>query len=65
MINTPNKTAESYNIMLAGVADSPLFECVCMEETREERRELEEELLALRLSDSLINLSCVCCFLLI
>lgn len=30
MINTPNKTAESYNIMLAGVADSPLFERVCV-----------------------------------
>lgn len=25
MINTPNKTAEFSNIMLAGVADSPLF----------------------------------------
>lgn len=34
-----------------------------MEESREERRELEEGFLALRLSDSLINLSCVCCFL--
>lgn len=34
-----------------------------MEESREERRELKEEFLALRLSDSLINLSCMCCFL--
>lgn len=30
MINTPNKTVEVYNVVLAGVADLPLFVHVCV-----------------------------------
>lgn len=64
MINNHNKPAELYSVTLAEVADLPLFfACMCVEESREERSELEEEFLAPRLSDNLINLSCVCCFL--
>lgn len=41
MINTHNKTAELYSVMLAGVADLPLFVHVCVWR-KAERRELEE-----------------------
>lgn len=37
MINTPNKTVEVYNVMLAEVADSPLFVHACVWRKAERR----------------------------